>query len=44
MAAAQRLLGFALYRKIPIYKKRTKFLTKILAKTIEINGFLSNLS
>ena len=31
MAAAQRLLGFALYRKIPIYKKRTKFVTNILA-------------
>ena len=42
MAAAQRLLGFTLYRKIPIYKKHTQFLT--WAKTIEINGFLSNLS
>ena len=27
MVAAQRLLGFALYRKIPIYKKRTQFFT-----------------
>ena len=40
--ATQSRGGFKIHREIPIYKKRTLFSTKILAKTIEVWEFSLN--
>ena len=44
MAARQRYLGFVIYKEFLLFKKTTKSLKLILAKTIELEQFFPKMS